>query len=543
MSTTESSIAVGERTGHSGAYEPLAPFLVPSSAQELLSHYPELSELYRLPVDLFDDDSMDPEELKTRGLNRDQRRSIGANGELGLAFSRANLALSHMLLEIPDAEVEAVAQEVLRKYQAGRDPQPYHIEHDSNVNVSVLEQSIRFVRGVNLYAGPVQGRLMEAIGDDERAQYELLKTLVSVQSNQSLSEFEEGAVLSDDMQALRWLNMLVHVRTDKERPSPVTSLLFDGLHEKRYDKLIASDALRFVDRFEIGEDVPGGLDPLRELLALGLYMNEDDKETVRSRLAECFGVCWPKNKSEKVIEEQRKMLERAILKVAGTVRDFSVDVIRDENCDYEQNLHDKLRYLDGVKEELFHRAIGHNAVATETRPLKRRQQRGRKTVDAPTPADTLPEQAREPNTLKYIDRDGVSYPADSNEFADMISRFLEPYNGGAQHLEEDMRLMLKYLSQVETGNGSANGLGRVVRNGAMVDLEGEQKVIPMFEFNPEKVPGFSLTSKVGRHSRVLVCMPEPGTIGVLGITHRDRLDQLRKRVAVKQRHGTRVVQA
>jgi hypothetical protein len=508
------------RPGANG-FEPLDPVVISPRANELLSIYPELESLHHLPVDLFDDPILTDENLKTNGISREERRCQAPDEYLHRAakvvyLSAAHLIAAHEPKDRPQAFQELVSEwEESRQVKAG--DYPY-----ARITVNHIRpvEAGDYITGVNAYNQTFQQRIIEAIRDSSSSQYDLLKMVVSVQSQSSLEDLSNGCE-SADFQALRWLTLMALMRSNGSQ-APIADLLARGLDSGAYDRYIAYDLLNYSQPLNQERDAPGPIAAVKSLLSLVEHSagQAADGQMI-SRLADGMSLgIWPRESQAAVFKERKQMLE-TLKYLFDTVSEFTAGVIAVDGREYKKFMYKELDELADIKQRdvmAAVKSIGQTAASHISQ--KRRQQPQPEQIEE-SAAETEDSAEREPLALMCVDSQGCLHDNTSKEFTDMIGDYLDKHKN-TPNLPEDVDRMLDYLSRLDFSNGGVPGLIRISDGYAPVVLNGDgAKSLPVWEFKPKEAQGLSLKSNAATRTRIfLSVVPGANALAIRDIGRR-----------------------
>jgi hypothetical protein len=366
------------------------------------------------------------------------------------------------------------------------------------------------------------------VKDDDWAQYMFLKSIVRVEADESKQEFEDE-YYSPEMQALRWLNMFTHVKLDKTA-SPVTELLRRNLEAKTYERFIALGLLDQVGQMDINE-VPEALVPISAMLSLIKFVSYDGQAD-HLRLAEAVAM-WPKEQ-QAIVDRCRQDLLKELNFIDQAVSQFTRGIIARPERNYLEDFYHRLDQLSASDRHLnTQRGRLHGSAAVQgASNRKRKTGNGGPPQTKVTEASGQPEvKEKEPLALKFVNKHGEIFGEDSPQFARMKANFLQQYHG-MSGLPEDVDSIFAYLRTVDLSNDHPNGLKRKRSHDALIQKNGGQPAREaLWILKPTEAPGLRLVTKLGLRTDTLVTIIDGSTLGILGITHRDKLDRLVKEVA------------
>jgi hypothetical protein len=519
------------------AAAPIGPNLSPNffvgpDLRSLLIEFPEIESMYHLEVNpirniVSNDDMKSAVESTGVSSHRKERRAAISRVPL---TEECVIALGHNLIDIPGPESQAARANAITNLWL-QSPNSIGLSSHgkmfiSNMGRDIVEsRMVDYMAGINNYSRNVQERVYGLVKDDDWAQYMFLKSIVRVETDESMQELEDK-VYSPEMQALRWLNMFSHVKLDKNA-SPVTELLKGNLQAKTYERFIALGLLDQVGQMDIDE-VPEALVPIRALLSLVEFVSHDG-QVDHSRLAEAVAM-WPKEQ-QAIVKRCRQDLLKDLNFIDQAVSQFTRGIIARPDHNYLEDFYQRLdelsardRHLNTPKGRLF----GAAAVQGQYRSKKIKGNGGPPQTQV-TEASGQPEaMEKEPLALKFVNREGEIFGEDSPQFARMISDFLDQHKG-MNGLPEDIERILDYLRKIDLSNGQQQGLKRTRKGNTLVQRNGHSVKESLWEFKPSVAPGLSLRTNLGSRTRTLVTLIDGSTVGILGITHRDKLDQFIKK--------------
>jgi|GEM_PF-4172462 len=521
-----------------GAFEPLAPVLVSPEAQEIFAAYPEIEELYQLPVNLFDEPILTDETLKSNGVSREERRGNALEPSLHKAARRAFLSAAHILAPVTDPADRAAAFQFLvheweEDRQAQAEDQLYLRITLNSVNV---DEGAAYIEGVNNHSQTVQQRMLENIKDSSANQYQLLKLLASVQSQEAVDDLE-GETQDKDKQALRWLTLMALVGADRQH-APLADLLGRKLDQGEFDLYIARDMLEYASRYDAEGLPPEPVAALKSLISLVEHSAGTPADgQMLARMAEGFSLgMWPKEQ-QTAVYKQRKIILETLGFLFSVVNEYTAGVIAVEGRDYKPFLYKSFDQLADIETNSFIqtiRAVGETAAGS----LKRRNQ-PKPEADEPSHPEPETSVEKEPMTLMCVDGLGQLHEADSKEFTDMVDAYLSKHEN-TPYLREDLEKILDYLTRLNFSNGRISGLIRVAEGYGLVVLNGgPAKPLPLWEFKPRDAAGLSLKSNAATRTRIILShISETDSLAIRNIGRRtdSKARTLNKRSGRRRRH-------
>lgn len=502
-------------------FEPLSPVLVLPNAREIFAAHPEIEDLHQLPVDLFDAPILTDENLKNNGVSREDRRTNPPDSQQHLAAKRAVLSAAHVMSAVPQPSRQEAYRFVISEWEEDRGVQA---QEQTYLRITLeslnIDDGVAYVTGLNDHGREVQQRTLELIQDSSANQYQLLKTLASVQSSEALADLDDQ-VYSQDMQALRWLTLLSLVRMDRQT-APVAELLAKRLTQGDFDRYIAHDMLGYANLYQAGGQLPEPVAALKSMISLVEHSAgaSADGQTL-SRMAEGFSLgMWPKEQQTAVYKQRKVLLDTLDYLTCTVVPEFVSGVIAVEGRDYKTHMYkafDELSDIDTGSFVQAMRAVGGTAAGS----LKRRRQPRTQEADiVDKPESDMPAE-REPIPLAYVDKQGIMHAADTKEFDSLVHGYLDKHKN-TPHLEEDLTKILDHLCRLDFSNGGVKGLIRVTNGYAPVIVNGDgPKSLPVWEFKPKDAPGLSLKSNAATRTRVyLSVLPDVEALAIRDIGRR-----------------------
>jgi len=539
--------------------ESLTPFLVEFDHAQLFERFPQLEDVVGVDMkvlliqELFSDGTSSRlrneinevmRELEP-SVSRAERRSIPESykNDLNSLVAAAGIYLGHMVLDyVSTDERQQKTREILEATAAN----PAYITTPAgrkfinglpNLSAAIHE----FIWGVNEHKDSVQDEVFGQIEGNPAAEYEFLKLLLTVESEQLHEDAHLDLQRAHDLQALQWLNLLVHT-ADTPTGSKVTKLLGEHLDKGVYDRFIARDLLGW-EASKAGSGLPEeklvGMTALVGLveLASGVTLDTEGLE----RLADSIHI-WPREYTRPVVKGKED-LQYQLNHIKRAVWDLAGNAIRREDFDYEaalSNILDKIiEYVARRNPSLF-KHIGTRAIeqanngGTDTSEVKRRRLgRVKQSEEDETPAGS-PELESAPSfTLVHFDTNGDFHSQGSDKFKKMVNEFLETHKN-TPGLEEDVNKILEYMSSPTYVNGRIAGAKPAKKHKRVKLLvDGEPKELITYELKPTETPGLSLKTELGRQSRTVFCYAGDHVLAIGGIIYRGHLDRLLAKIHKK----------
>lgn len=524
---------------------PLDPFIVSIDRGQLFQNFPEVEAMFPYNLNVVSGmHSPFGKNIGSVGFGRAQRRIMDRQDHQAQLYDVLS-ATCHLLDDrASDQQKTQIADFYIGSWLDSQDR--YAIDplisnqlRDTTANIDVLHT---FFQGINILACPLQDRTMERIHDDPSAQYDLLKTLITVESNELKLAQPEDEEAAQDLRSLQWLNLLTLVNGPTKR-NMISELLKSQLANGAFDSLITRDILNFVSN-QSQEDVPETLKPVADQIAhiehvAGAKLDDEGL----ARLATSIGN-MPKE-AQKVIYQHRNEFDKVLEYIKGVVDVITHKVLTVRGHDYEEDLYQSLEshFADLAVQSTVVRAIGNRVINGDANTgvpprMKRRAMPGAIAYQGQAPSGPeAAELTQKPLELKYMDSAGNMYPQVEGQLGEVVERYLKPYNGD-RNLRRDIEKILWHIAHPTELDKSHKASGILKLNGNFTVYvtmpDGSVTRPDLHELKPTVAVKLPLTTDIAKKTRVYVVYPDNETIVVVGISHKQSSNKEIARISGKK---------
>jgi hypothetical protein len=520
----------------------LEPFDIDFDAQWLMQANPELATMMLVEEPFFAASRDDLEEAyRENGASRSRIRRVKKTAtRIPILVVQS---LVRLIEDIDEPEDRLTAMEETEKHWVDdhiiKPPAGFNLKAVMRAMNEGAEYIHPFVVSVKGNKDSLQQRqLAETEGNPDK-EYDLIKLVIKVEDLERKDK-ASGGEPDDDHMALFWFNMLLHAPDGTPRQSStISESIMTKLKLGVYDPLIARDLLH-ATKSAPAEAVPAALRGLQDLVDLieqtvGKSVDDEDLERLAS-----LTHSWPAE-SQRVFNTHKA----GLIKEFNTVSDYVIDHIGpfsrppQDIHSRQQEVHSHLgMYLESVGGKKYRRQPkierAHDIGSTALR-LKRRHLAGDGKADTEESNNDINAEQREhpPLKLSYIAESGHVFDNDSPQFEDMIERYVSRYKS-VNHLEDDVRRMLAYLSHLNFSERDTPGVKKMVQ-GSLPLLNGTQmrSRVTCLSFKPSLAKNLGLRSAEAKRCRIYFAHLDSDQLAIAEIGHRGDMQSFVRRRLVR----------
>jgi hypothetical protein len=329
---------------------------------------------------------------------------------------------------------------------------------------------------------------------------------------------------------------------DRSMSTPIA----DGLREGSFDDLLAEAVLDSAREDYAPVDTPTKRET-DKLVELGVHLLGEERDAVIARLATAEARdLWPEA-AVKMFDIAGRDFGDNLRLVRQYYRSFltahrcvpvSVATTEDITRSAEDILFEtaKVKSTD-TQTPMQQRLKARRVVDTMEQKRRRRQTAERTAIDEAldpkqdgeaSAAEVQPQIRR---NLVYVRPDGSQAPEDSPECQRVFDDYHEVHRD-RHGLKQDLENIREWLKTVDLSAGIPRGIKTL--GGGQTLKRGSAEFSKIYQLKPSEAVGLSIASGLGSKIRVLFVM-ENNTIGILGISQRDKVRNLMREVGVRGR--------
>ncbi len=353
---------------------------------------------------------------------------------------------------------------------------------------------------------------------DLPGRFELAKLIARAGINGEAKE----AALEEDKAALGWMLKLL----DNPYSAGVSlpSVLAGEIESGVFDSLLAREILQDITNPEAAI--------LNMLSLIERTFNTKLEQQNLDRLAGAASL-WPKE-AMNVLRERREDLLQGMRHTAEKAKmDLAKDMgLTRDTLSSEERFNRSMQKMIDVARGLPRPVIGDAAPQVLRKRMSGpgiRRQAVPRIVQPPIQMEAV---RAVNNSLTLVDRDGNVFPQDSERFQDVFEEMRSTYKG-TPGLNEDIETVLEYLRRIDfRAPRQRTGLEKLSEGDWRVNIEGELKKSILYRFKINEAVGLSTKTHIIKRHRMLLTVVDSDTVGIIGITPRDKFAQYLKSIGI-----------